>query len=182
MSMQIQEPSIERLVIIFDELFLPEENTRLQIGAKEPFYQAAKAGKAAVIFSRQDYFSSALHEIAHWTIAGAKRRQQDDFGYWYAPEGRSEQQQLKFEQVEVKPQAVEWLLSLACRQVFNLSADNLSQNTAATVQFEDLVYKQMLNYFESGLPVRADKLSRIFCDEFRAGKPLSLNELMLVNV
>lgn len=45
-----------------------------------------------------------LVELAHWTIAGSAHCQLDDFGYWYEPEGHSEQQQLEFEQVEIKPQ------------------------------------------------------------------------------
>lgn len=55
-------------------------------------------------------FNSALHEISHWTIAGKERRLLADLGYWYAPDGRTREQQALFEQVEVKPQAIEWLL------------------------------------------------------------------------
>ena len=126
--MKNQEPSIKKLVSVFNKLFVSQENTRLQMGAAEPFYQASKNGNNAVIFAREDYFSSALHEIAHWTIAGKEKRQQDDFGYWYEPEGRTQLQQIKFEGVEVNPQAIECLLSLACGQSFNISADNFSDN------------------------------------------------------
>jgi elongation factor P hydroxylase len=49
-----------------------------------------------------------------------------DYGYWYAPDGRSAEQQELFEQSEVKPQALEWMFSVACGQVFRLSTDNLS--------------------------------------------------------
>lgn len=56
-------------------------------------------------------FNSALHEISHWTIAGAKRRLLPDLGYWYAPDGRTKEQQDLFEQVEIKPQAIEWLFA-----------------------------------------------------------------------
>ncbi len=34
-----------------------------------------------------------------------------DLGYWYAPDGRIEEQQALFEQVEIKPQAIEWLFA-----------------------------------------------------------------------
>lgn len=44
---------------------------------------------------------------------GEKRRQLVDFGYWYAPDGRSAEQQELFQAVEVKPQAMEWILSPA---------------------------------------------------------------------
>ncbi|GAM69307.1 transporting ATPase [Vibrio sp. JCM 19236] len=26
-----------------------------------------------------------MHEIAHWCVAGPKRRLLEDFGYWYEP-------------------------------------------------------------------------------------------------
>jgi elongation factor P hydroxylase len=78
-----------------------------------------------LLWYREDYFASALHEVAHWCIAGEQRRQQLDFGYWYAPDGRSPEQQGAFEAVEYKPQALEWFFSLACGYRFRLSADNL---------------------------------------------------------
>src|SRR3546814_2809228 len=49
--------------------------------------------------------------VAHWCLAGAARRRQDDYGYWYAADGRDLEQQHLFEQVEVKPQALELLFS-----------------------------------------------------------------------
>ena len=94
---------LTQLVDIFNALFLEEQNTRLQVGAVEPFYQAPKANQPAVIYSRDNYFSSALHEIAHWCIAGTERRKLEDYGYWYCPDGRTADQQQAFEQVEIKP-------------------------------------------------------------------------------
>lgn len=55
-----------------------------------------------------------MHELAHWCIAGPERRLLADYGYWYEPDGRTEQIQAEFEKVEVKPQAVEWILSASC--------------------------------------------------------------------
>ena len=49
-----------------------------------------------------------------------------DFGYWYCPDGRSEVEQEAFESVEVKPQALEWMLSKACNHSFSISLDNLA--------------------------------------------------------
>ncbi|MCF6194312.1 MAG: elongation factor P hydroxylase [Kangiellaceae bacterium] len=198
--MQKQEPSIDKLVSVFNKLFLLQENTRLKMGAVEPFYQAWKDGNSAVIFAREDYFSSALHEIAHWTIAGKERRQQDDFGYWYEPEGRTKQQQYQFEQVEIKPQAIEGLLSLACGQTFNISTDNFSDddysedigsennwsgnkqspNMAIANQFKRSISLQMKDYFELGLPTRANQLLLELCKQFRAGRPLSQDEVASV--
>ena len=67
-----------------------------------------------------------MHEISHWTIAGAKRRLLPDLGYWYAPDGRTKEQQDLFEQVEIKPQAIEWLFAQSFGRKFRVSLDNLT--------------------------------------------------------
>ena len=54
----------------------------------------------------------------------SKRRLFNDFGYWYAPDGRNEEQQQQFEQ-EILPQAIECLLTLVCNKPFSVSKDNL---------------------------------------------------------
>jgi len=153
---------------------LHSENTQLQSGADEPFYQAAVGQKAAIIFSREDYFSSALHEIAHWCIAGFERRKLDDFGYWYRPEGRSQVEQTEFERVEVKPQAVEWVLTLACEHTFHLSADNLTQDIGASDEFKKNVVNQANSYLQKGLPPRAALLFKQLNLEFRNSKAVEL--------
>ncbi|MDQ7050263.1 MAG: elongation factor P hydroxylase [Enterobacterales bacterium] len=159
-----------QLIEIFAHLFEQTENTQLQMGAEEPFYQAATDGRPAVIYFREDFFSSALHEIAHWTIAGLERRQQDDFGYWYEADGRTKAQQIEFERVEVKPQAIEWLLSLASNQTFHFSADNLAQNNKASDSFKQAVFNQADYYFTKGLPPHAQQLYEQLNAHFRAGK------------
>jgi len=99
---------IERL---FATSFFEAYNTYLLGGGQEPEYIPASQDVPyhRIIF-RQDYFASALHEVAHWCIAGRVRRLQQDYGYWYAPDGRSVEQQAQFELLEVKPQALEWCL------------------------------------------------------------------------
>jgi len=77
-----------------------------------------------VIFAH-GFYASALHEVAYWCIAGEKRRQLVDYGYWYCPDGRDIQTQHQFENVEIKPQALEWLFCVASDFPFNVSCDNL---------------------------------------------------------
>ena len=102
-------------------------NTVLRGGASEPFYQAPTARDSlATIWYRADYLRSALHELAHWCVAGSARRQQDDYGYWYAPDGRSPEQQRAFFQVEARPQAIERLFCEAVAIPFAVSVDNLN--------------------------------------------------------
>ena len=47
---------------------------RLVGGFDEPLYLPATDSRAAEIRFRSDYPSSALHEVAHWCLAGARRR------------------------------------------------------------------------------------------------------------
>jgi elongation factor P hydroxylase len=123
---------------LFNDCFTERWNTQLIGGAQEPLYQpAAIAGQLHSLFYREDFFASALHEVAHWCIAGEARRQQLDFGYWYAPEGRSPEQQKAFETAEIKPQALEWYFSTACGYRFQISVDNFDLSAAAQAQADD---------------------------------------------
>lgn len=142
--------------MVFKRLFERRWRTRLEAGGSEPLYRPA-AGECdlhRVVFTR-DYFASALHEVAHWTIAGPERRQRLDYGYWYAPDGRDQRQQQAFEQVEVKPQALEWIFSRAADFPFRPSADNLDGSGGLSDSFRSSVWRQAQVYCERGLPTRA---------------------------
>ena len=147
------------LIELFDQCFVGPFNTRLVRGSDEPVYLPADGDCVShrVIFAH-GYFSSALHEIAHWCLAGEQRRLQIDYGYWYAPDGRSAEQQQAFEAVEVKPQALEWVLSKSCGHRFRISADNLSGEATDPQVFKQAVYQQALRYCQQGLPARAETL------------------------
>ncbi len=168
------ENPVSQLEVLFKDLFYSSENTILRSGANEPFYQSWVGEQPAVIYSRENFFSSALHEIAHWSIAGQQRRQLDDFGYWYEPDGRNSHQQAEFERVEIKPQALEWLFSLACNHPFNFSADNLNATEGCSTEFKQQVYQQAKYYLNNGLPARA----QLFFDSlncfFRDGQKVNL--------
>jgi hypothetical protein len=88
-----------------------------------------------------------LVEMSHWCVAGDARRRLSDFGYWYAPDGRSAAQQQAFEHVEIKPQALECLFTLACGRHFQVSQDNLFADfdTSGSTFARD-VYQQVENY------------------------------------
>jgi elongation factor P hydroxylase len=119
------------LIELFDLHFYERFNTRLVKGKDEPIYLPAndQVEHHQVVFAH-GYFSSALHEIAHWCIAGSERRLLPDYGYWYAPDGRDDQQQRQFQSVEVLPQAIEWAFCLACGLEFTISSDNLTGSKA----------------------------------------------------
>ncbi len=140
---------------LFRDVFLERYATLLEGGAEEPFYQASKeAGAPHRIHYTRDYFRSALHEVAHWCVAGPQRRQRDDYGYWYAPDGRNAAQQAEFMRVEVRPQAYEALFCAACNHPFRVSLDNLTGEAGDEAAFAAAVYRQALSFNEQGLAER----------------------------
>lgn len=149
---------IEDLIRLFDDCFFAPFNTRLIRGEDEPIYLPADAtcDYHRVVFAH-GFYASALHEIAHWCIAGAARRLQVDYGYWYCPDGRNAQQQKAFEQVEVKPQAIEWAFSLAAGFSFRVSTDNLNGVEPDRHAFQAAVEGQLQHYQQSGFPPRAQR-------------------------
>lgn len=154
----------EDLIKIFDATFLTRFNTQLLHGADEPIYLPASNRYAyhRIMFAH-GFFRSALHEIAHWCIAGHVRRQIVDYGYWYKPDGRSTDEQRVFEQVECKPQALEWLFCQSAGHSFEVSCDNLlgqdqtNQGSVAinSATFTAQVEQQLHSYQQKGLPQRA---------------------------
>jgi elongation factor P hydroxylase len=144
------------LIELFNTGFSETENTVLVKGNSEPIYIPAKnASEHHQIVFAHGYFASALHEVAHWCIAGKQRSLLEDYGYWYSPDGRDTQQQSEFEKVEVKPQAIEWAFSCAAGKTFAVSTDNLNGAPADTQGFQSAVKQQVLLYLEHGFPPRA---------------------------
>ena len=147
----------EDLITIFNNCFDVEYNTRLIKGDAEPIYVPANINQPYhAIYFAHGFFSSALHECAHWLIAGDVRRKIVDYGYWYIPDGRNAKQQELFQQVEIKPQALEWILSLAANYKCQFSIDNLHGEVAGVELFKHNVEQQRLYYEKNGLPARAE--------------------------
>jgi|OM-RGC.v1.017041833 hypothetical protein len=146
------------LVELFNYCFAQTQNTILVGDSEEPIYKPSNDAcqYAQVIFTR-DYFSSALHEIAHWCLAGTQRRTQIDYGYWYLPDGRDPHQQTQFEAVEVKPQAVEYAFSLASNITFRVSIDNLQGGQTSSEKFERAVEQQLVRFIQSGFNTRTQQ-------------------------
>ena len=162
------------LMQIFDALFLKSFNTKLINGIEhnglghEPLYLPAGNGAsfARIIFAH-GFFASALHEVAHWCLAGRERRQKIDFGYWYAPDGRTANEQKCFEKVEIKPQSLEWIFSKACQKPFRVSVDNLNE----TLEIDGTFFKeshvlQTYCFLDGGLPERASIFAEALAGQF----------------
>lgn len=157
----LEKTRLSALINLFCELFCKTYHTQLVPGGHEPVYlpRDKKDGLHKIVFTN-DYFSSALHEIAHWCIAGDSRRAMVDYGYWYCPDGRSAAQQKSFEHVEVKPQALERIFSKASGVGFHVSADNLVGGEMASEVFVARIHEQTIAYCREGLPLRADMFVR----------------------
>lgn len=152
----VETRQVDWLIYHFNQWFSHHE-TILVRGDDAPEYFAKTTNEPAKIVFAHGFFASALHEISHWCVAGKKRRQFNDFGYWYAPDGRSETEQQLFEKVEIIPQAIECLFTLSCGKKFRVSQDNLfadfdtSQSTFSTD-----VQQQAIQFWQTGEKLPTD--------------------------
>ena len=115
-------------------------------GAEEPFYAAPKVNVSAIVHFRSNYPRSLLHEVSHFCLAGDKRRNIDDFGYWYSPCGRTPEQQLRFEIAEARPQGLEWAMCEIVGIKFSPSLDDFSGRPPSEnfLQHLYIAYEEML--------------------------------------
>lgn len=185
--MQQDKHNYHDLIEIFNHCFAQSHNTRLEAGGDYPIYlpaffdenQVASERSYNVILFAHGFYSSALHEISHWLVAGKARRELEDFGYWYEPDGRSEARQREFEQVEVKPQAIEWILATAANFRYFASADNLTGDAGDNTAFKHAVYAQVKHYAENGLPPRAEQLRQAICKFYNTPNQIDLSHFDL---
>ncbi len=126
---------LHSLIQTFEAIF---PTLQIRGGADEPFYQAPKSGHSAMLFFREDYTRSLLHEMAHYCLAGNRRRQLDDFGFWYTPCGRDAHQQAEFERVEARPQGLEWVFCELLDLPFSPSLDDFSGRPPSPEFLENL--------------------------------------------
>lgn len=142
----IEQALTDWLIELFNYLFISKQVILVR-STGEPEYFPAQNYQPARIEFAHGFFASALHELSHFCMAGERRRQLPDFGYWYAPDGRSAGQQKAFEHVEIKPQAIECLFTLACGRPFQVSQDNLFADfdTSGSTFAQD-VYQQVQTY------------------------------------
>lgn len=161
------------LIAIFESTFFKNFNTKLICGKDEPIYLPAdKSYPHHRIVFAHGFYASALHEIAHWLVAGEQRRLLEDYGYWYEPDGRTAFQQAEFEKVEIVPQAIEWAIAMSCGFKFDVSADNLSGIEIDRLGFKHKVHAQLLIYLENGFSERTSELLKA-CSAFYNRAPLT---------
>jgi len=152
---------LNHIVGSFQSEFKESYQTILVGGAEEPLYEPSSLHLdtgLSIVYFKEDYVSSALHEISHWCIAGASRRKCVDYGYWYHSE-RGGRAQSRFEEVEIFPQAVEWILSVAVGIPFIVSADNLSLGDYNNKSFKIAVQKKVTALLGEDLPERISQIA-----------------------
>lgn len=178
-NLSSEAEQVDWLILHFNHWF-SHLNVTLVRGDFEPEYFPATKDSPARIQFAHGFFNSALHEISHWTIAGDNRRLLPDLGYWYAPDGRTQEQQALFEQVEIKPQAIEWMFAKAFGRKFRVSLDNLTGEGGNGSSFKDNVYAQVQRYFsgEAKLPRDAKRFIDCICACTRNGKSLQSDEFI----
>ena len=178
-NLSSEAEQVDWLILHFNHWF-SHLNVTLIKGDFEPEYFPATETAPARIQFAHGFFNSALHEISHWTIAGDKRRLLPDLGYWYAPDGRTADQQALFEQVEIKPQAIEWLFAQSFGRKFRVSLDNLTGEGGNGTTFKDNVFAQVQRYFsgEVKLPRDASLFIEYICMCVRGGKRLQSDEFI----
>lgn len=166
------------LIEIFEQTFSAQYNTKLVKGDDEPIYLPADQTTPyhRIVFAH-GFFASALHEISHWLVAGKQRRALEDFGYWYCPDGRTAAQQAEFEQVEIKPQALEWALCVAVGKPFKVSCDNLHGSVEPDRHaFRAKIYQQVQHHFEHGFPKRCQLLLKALSDFYQTPWPIRIEQ------
>ncbi len=110
---------------------------------------------------RTDFLPAPCTRSLTGVSTGKARREQVDFGYWYCPDGRDAMTQSQFEDVEVKPQAFEWLFCVAAGFPFNVSCDNLEGDVEPDrIAFQRRVHARVMTLLEQGIPERPARFIR----------------------
>lgn len=124
-----------RIAAVFNREFAGSHRTVMVGGGVEPLYLPARGVEPALVVFTRDYPASALHEAAHWCIAGAMRRQQRDYGYWYVPGPRDPDRRRAFFAAELDVQALEAEFARVAGVEFVVSADDFDAPPAELEAF-----------------------------------------------
>ncbi len=105
-----------------------------------------------------------------------------DLGYWYAPDGRTHEQQALFEQVEIKPQAIEWLFAQAFGRKFRVSLDNLTGEGGDGATLKTMSMLKYSAYFNGTAKLPRDAKRFIECICYLHQRWQNIYNLMNLNV
>jgi len=159
----------QRIAATFNRLYGRPYRTLLVGGGAEPWYEPPVGDASGRIVYRHDYPASALHEAAHWCLAGARRRRLRDYGYWYVPGPRNAEQRSAFFAVEARVQGLEAVLAGVCDVRFVVSADDFAAPQSELDAFAGAVDAAIASLRRDGLPTRAAALHDALAAEFHDG-------------
>jgi elongation factor P hydroxylase len=158
-----------RIARTFNRTFYSTHGILMQGGGAEPLYEPASGARPARIVHTYDYPASALHEAAHWCIAGTARRRQRDYGYWYVPGPRDRQQRAAFFAAEANVQALEAVFARTCGVRFVVSADDFAAGPDELERFARAVDGCIEARLHTPLPGRARRFRDALRAEFARG-------------
>ena len=154
------------LIDIFSDCFRNSYDTVLVAGDDEPYYQPDQAMSRIkwclrTAFLPQRYTKPRIGVLRVNSVGSSSIT-----AIGMNPMGVM-QQQREFEQVERKPQALEWLFSLCAGFKFDVSVDNLSGVEVDRYAFRKEVAQQLESYLETDLlPPRAKTFAKALCRAF----------------
>ncbi len=165
---------LQQILSIFHKTFLGSTATLLIGGAREPLYIPASAiFPYHRIFFVRDSVSSALHEISHWCIAGSRRRTLIDYGYWYTSDERKADEQMRFIELEITPQALEAIFHEDLDLAFQVSLDSFHSDSEQWREpFSKRVHELKTKIRHHGLNGRAG----LFSESLRSASVQSRHE------
>jgi hypothetical protein len=161
------DPTAARIARVFNREFLEGHRTLMCGGGAEPLYQPAVGSAPARIVFTHDFPASALHEAAHWCLAGPSRRLRRDYGYWYVPGPRDTRQRAAFFAAEATVQALEAIFATACGVRFVVSADDFAAAPTELEAFARRVDEKIAARRVGGLPARGRRFLDALIAEFR---------------
>jgi elongation factor P hydroxylase len=161
------DPVATRIVQTFNDAFLESHHALMRGGAAEPLYEPAVGATPAQIVFTHDYPASALHEAAHWCLAGPLRRARRDYGYWYVPGPRDRLQREAFFRAEADVQALEAIFARACGVRFVVSADDFDASAEELQRFQFAIAER-LSIRQTTLPRRAHRFRAALAAAFIA--------------
>ncbi len=147
------------------------ERVRLIGGASEPLYEPGFGATPARLYYREDFAASALHEAAHWCIAGSARRKLQDFGYAYVAPPRSAAAQARFFSAELKTQTLESIFAGCAGIEFRPSADNLEATVDDFSAAVTDATPAMMVWLQGSSGERAHRFCRALCRSSGASLP-----------
>lgn len=168
------QPPADEIITLFNDLYGARENTWLTRAEDDPCYLPGRGGQPRnLICFAHGFYTSALHEIAHWLLAGPDRRRLVDYGYWYQPGERSDAVRSRFFAVEKNNQSLEWFLTVAAGIRFFVSVDEPAMPAGRLQEFRRAVAERARQRVMEGLPAAAAPLLQALTGRYGTTAALS---------